>query len=614
MANWFTNVVRAAFSGSAEFRTSLENPQVPLSYPAEWLLDIFNGGRTDSGMRVSEMTALTVGTVFACVNIISDGVASLPAHVYKRSMEGKRVRKTLATDSAMWDTLTNEPNPEMTAPTFFKTLMLHCLMWGNGYAEIERDGSGSVKNLWPRNPARTRPIRLLSPMSFHGDVLPAGTMLFETSDGVMDSSSMTVAENPDTQNVGRRRLIHPEDMLHVPGLSLDGRLGQDVVWLTRQTIGLALATEKYGAKFFGNGARPAGILTLPSKLEDKAIENLRRSWAEAHGGENQFKVAVLEQGVKFEKIAATPEEGQMLETRKFTREEIAAIFGVPMHMVASSDKGGKSNVEQSSIEFVLYCLHPWLYRWEKELARKLFPKMGRTAGQYVVKFDARKLMYPDAAARGTFYSQGKQWGFLCTNDIRELEDMNPLDDESVGERFWQPVNMQDASKAVGPQEQADIDVEKQKQIAEHQQGLTLDAQKQQTNLQMKQAEQAHGLAMAASAADVKNQTALAKAGVHPLQRPQPAAAPGGAPEKPGEGQGGQPPKPAQGGNAPKGKAPANAKKRSADPKEIQEAMQELMDDGFYFISSEKFEDGVAYRYQSPASKEPVFIVFEKRSE
>src|SRR5262249_50775661 len=144
-----------------------------------------------------------------------------------------------------------------------------------------------------------------------------------------------------------------------------------------------------------------------------------------------------------------------------------AIFGVPAHMVAASDKSGKSNVEQSSIEFVQFCLHPWLVRYEKELGRKLFPKMGRTAGQYFPKFDTRKLMYPDAAARGAFYTAGKQWGFLCTNDIRELEDMNPLDDASVGERFWQPVNMEDASKSVGPQEKADIQVNAQKKIAEH---------------------------------------------------------------------------------------------------------------------------------------------------
>jgi HK97 family phage portal protein len=467
MATSWLSRVASAFLGNTEARTSLENPQVPLSYPAEWLLDIFNGGRTDSGMRVSEMTALQVVEIFGCVNLISDGISSLPLNVYKRSTEGKRVRKTLAVDHAVTSVLADEPNPEMTAPTFFKTLMLHALLWGNAYAEIERDASGSVKNLWPRNPARTKPIRLLTAMTFHGDLLPAGTMMYETSDGIMDSSTMTVAENPDTQNVGRRRVIHAEDMLHVPGLSLDGRLGQDVVWLTRQTIGLALATEKYGAKFFGNGARPAGILTMPSKLEDKALENLRRSWAEAHGGENQFKVAVLEQGVKFEKIAATPEEGQMLETRKFVRETICAIFGVPTHMISASDKSGKSNVEQSSIEFVQFCLHPWLVRWEKEIGRKCFPKMGRTAGMYFPKFDTRKLMYPDAESRAKFYTAGKQWGFLCTNDIRELEDMNPLDDASVGERFWQPTNVEDASKSLGPADKIQAKLAADKDLASH---------------------------------------------------------------------------------------------------------------------------------------------------
>ena len=158
---------------------------------------------------------------------------------------------------------------------------------------------------------------------------------------MMDNSSATVAENPETQNIGRRRLVLAENMLHIPGLSLDGRLGQSTVWLARQAFGLALATEKYGAKFFGNGARPAGVLQYPSKMDEIQIENAKRSWAESHGGENQHKTAILEEGIKYVKIAAT-QKGQMLETRKYEREEICAIFGVPAHMVCAQEKGGKS--------------------------------------------------------------------------------------------------------------------------------------------------------------------------------------------------------------------------------------------------------------------------------
>jgi HK97 family phage portal protein len=317
--------------------------------------------------------------------------------------------------------------------------MIHDLLWGNAFAEIQRDNAAAIIGLWPRNPARTRAIRLIKPMLLEGTQYPAGTLMYETTESLM-SSDPNVADQKDV-SLGARRLILAEDMVHVPGLSLDGRVGQSTVWLARQIIGLALATEKYGAKFFGNGARPAGVLTIPSAMQDTAVENLRRSWAEAHGGENKWKVAVLEQGVKFEKIAATPEEGQMLGTRQYERSEICAVFNVPEHMVASGDKGqGKSTVEQSSIEFVQYCLNPWIVSWQMELTRKLFPKMGRTANKFFPGFDKRHLMYPDADSRAKFYASGRQWGYLTKNDIRELEDLNP-DESGAGDIYTVQVNM-----------------------------------------------------------------------------------------------------------------------------------------------------------------------------
>lgn len=440
MPNWVNRMFGAL---GFEQRSSLENPQTPLSFPAEWLLDIFNGGRTDSGIRVSEMTALQVGTVFACVNIISNGLAALPFHVYERMIQKERMVKKIAYDHDLWEMLHDEPNPEMTRFSFLKTLMVHDLLWGNAYAEIQRNQANQIIALWPRNPARTRPIRLIRPMMIEGTVWPMGTLLFETSESAFANEYPTASDDNKEMQLGKRRLILAEDMIHVPGLSLDGRLGQSTVYLARQILGLALATEKYGAKFFGNGARPAGILTIPNKMEDRAIETLRRSWAEAHGGENQFKVAVLEQGVKYEKIAATPEEGQMLGTRQYERSEICAVFNVPLHMVAASEKSGKSNVEQSSIEFVQFCLKPWLIAYEQEFGRKLFPKMGRSANKYFPHFDKRQLLYPDAESRSKFYASGKQWGYLNTNDIHELEDMNPVTD-GTGEIYMVQVNMQNA--------------------------------------------------------------------------------------------------------------------------------------------------------------------------
>jgi phage portal protein BeeE len=417
-----------------EFRSSLENPQVPLNFPAEWMLDIFNGGRTDSGVRVSEMTALQVATVYTCVNIISNAVAGLPFNIYEHKKSGPHFSKTLARDNELWEILRKQPNPEMTAFTFLKTFMCHALLWGNAYAEIEGDSDGTIKALWLRNPARTRPVRLTQPMQFKGDLLPRGTLMFETSESLLGNEPVSGTDNPE-MNWGTRRLVHAEDMLHVPGLSLDGRLGQSTTYLGRQVIGLALATEKYAAKFFGNGARPAGVLTMPAKMEDKAIDTLRRSWAESHGGENQHKVAVLEAGVKYEKIAATPDEGQMGNTRQYQRDEIAAIFNVPQHMVGTADTG-RQTTEQHSLEFIMYCLRPWLTAIEQEFSRKLFSDSDTVCP----KFDTRMLIYPDSESRSKFYASGRQWGYLTANQIAELEDMNPTPDAS-GDTYMVQANM-----------------------------------------------------------------------------------------------------------------------------------------------------------------------------
>jgi len=251
--------------------------------------------------------------------------------------------------------------------------------------------------------------------------------------------------------------------------------------------------------------------------------------------------------------------------------------------VCAQEKGGKSNVEQSSIEFVLYCLHPWLNRIEQEFGRKLFSDMGRSAGKYFAKFDTRKLMYPDAAARSTFYSQGKQWGFLNTNMILELEDMNPVENEKVGETFWQPINMQDAGdpQKLGAKDQSDLDTAAKKELVEHQADTQVDAAKQTAGVNMKVAEQAHGHALAAAAVNNKHEQTMAKLG-HPLQAAAPAQAAGSA--------------------ATPDKQLEPAAKRFTKPVPVREAMREAYEEGFVFASQVNIDGEQSYRYLHPDSR------------
>ncbi len=422
-----------------ELRTSLENPQTPLSFPAEWLLDIFNGGSTDSGIRVSEMTALEVADVSACVRVLSDAVGGMPLHVKEREITAEgRVKNSIAHDHNLYDMLAFSPNPEMTAFVLKKTAQIHALLWGNGYVEIQRDSAYRVVGMWPRNPARCRPRRASARFMVGGDFVEAGELYYSTTEGI-EFTDINPESPQDVQ--GPERPIIKENMLHVPGLTLDGRLGQSTIWLSRQVIGLALATEKFGAKFFGNGARPGGILTYPGKLSQEQRDKMRQSWQESQGGENQGRPAVLENQMTWQAISTNPNDGQFLETRQFQRGQICAVFGVPPHMIGDTKSQNRANTEQIGIEFVTFTLNPWLKSWEQQLQMKLFPSVGRTANKFFAVFDTAAMTMPDAASRKAFNDSGKQWGWLSTNDVREREGLNPVDDPDA-DALWMPVNMQ----------------------------------------------------------------------------------------------------------------------------------------------------------------------------
>lgn len=456
----FSGLLEAERERASEQRSSLENPQTPLSYPAEWLLDIWNGGRTDSGIRVSELTAFQSAIFLGCVDLIAGSIASLPLHVYERSMVANgRASHAIAYSHDLYDLIHLEPNPEMSRFTFLKAFLAHILAWGNGYAELQRDAGNGVVGIWPRNPYKTRPHRLMKPMRLAAEPwrpfpvdLPAGALVYRTTDGVDEFDE----SDADAENPRGGRFIPAEDMLHVPGLAFDGRIGQSVVWLARQTIGLALAADKFGAKYFANFARPGGILISPATLTPQAREESKRSWMEAQGGENSHRVAMLPgPGWDFKPISNKPSESQMVETKNALRNEMCAIFHVPPRMLGDVEKGGRSSAEQDAQELIQYTFSPWITAIKLEWKRKLFPSsgIGRVPkSRFYVDFDLTDLIRADAASRQQFYAAGRQWGFLNTNDIRTFEKLNPIE-ETWAEDFWMPVNMTLADTPLDPNHQ-----------------------------------------------------------------------------------------------------------------------------------------------------------------
>lgn len=441
-----------------EARSSLENPQTPLSYPAEWLLDIFNGGRTDSGIRVSELTAFQVTTFLACVDLIAGVIASLPKHVAERTINAAgRASHRVAYDHDLYDLINIEPNDEMSRFVFDKAYMSHVLAWGNGYAELQRDGGNAVVAMWPRNPYTTRPHRLTTrrvlaavPWRPFPLDLPAGTLVYKTTDTVDD------VDQSDTSGgeISPERIIAKEDMIHLPGLSFDGRIGQETVWMARQVIGLALATEKFGSKYFANFAKPGGILELPSqKPEDR--EKSKQSWMEAQGGENAHRIAVMPPGSKFTPLSYKNDESQLSETEERAALKLCAIFHMPPHMVGVGKTTSRSNTEQMGQEFISYTLGQWIAGLKIEYKRKLFPSTGRgrtPKNRNFVDFDLTDLQRADSAAREAFYASGRQWGYLNTNDIRGFEKLNPIE-EPWAEDYWMPINMTLTDTPIDPNSQ-----------------------------------------------------------------------------------------------------------------------------------------------------------------
>ena len=368
----------------------------------------FLWGQTTSGRSVNDRTAMQVTAVYACVRILAEAIAGLPLNVYQYRPDGSKEKLY---NHPLYHLLHDEPNPEMTSFIFRETMMSHLLLHGNAYAQIIRNGRGEVVALYP--------------------LLPDKMDVSRDKGGKLYYTYTRNADEPNGKERFEQVVLRKEDVLHIPGLGFDGLIGYSPIAMAKNAIGIAIATEEYGATFFANGATPGGILEHPGIVKDP--ERLRQSWQSQFSGKNSHSVAVLEEGMTFKQMAIPPNEAQFLETRKFQINEIARIFRVPPHMVGDLEKSSFSNIEQQSLDFVMYTLNPWIVRWEQAMQQALLLPIEK--GRLSFRFNVDGLLRGDYQSRMNGYAVARQNGWMSANDIRELENMNPIPDEEGGNLY-----------------------------------------------------------------------------------------------------------------------------------------------------------------------------------
>jgi HK97 family phage portal protein len=373
------------------------------------------GIATLAGIKVTEEAALTFSAVFGAVKVLAESVAALPLLMYRRLDRGKG----LARDHALFPLLHDLPNPELTSCEFREIQMAALVLWGNAYAEIQRNALGEILALWPIHPSRVQIRRpaVDAPLEYH-----------------------------ITLPMGAGRVVLPKSqMLHVRALAMDGVQGVSPIRLHRETVALGLAASEFGARFFGQGMMAGGVLQHPGTLSDPAYDRLDKSIAEKRSGlPHSHRLLILEEGLKYEKLTIPPDDAQWLQTRKFQVNEIARIYRIPPHKLGDLEHATFSNIEEQSIEFVTDTLTPWLVRWEQAIARDLMDPQERK--EFFVRFKLEGLLRGKTLERYQAHAVARQWGFESVNDILEVEDRNAIGPE--GDIYLSPLNMISAEQAL----------------------------------------------------------------------------------------------------------------------------------------------------------------------
>jgi HK97 family phage portal protein len=368
--------------------------ETDLQTPAQWLIDVAGGRQTEAGPRVNAKTANSLSAYYAAMRAISEDVGKLPLFVYERiDPRGKR----RAREHPVFPLLHDAPNDDMGSMTFRETATSRALGWGGGFAEIERTGRDVPVALHLIHPSRV---------------------------GIGRDEGKLVYDVRSEDFGGEPVRIPAHDMLHIHGLGEDGVSGYALSVLGKQAIGLGLATEQFGARFFRNGARPGGGLKHPSTLGDDAARHLRESWTKIHqGAANANNVAIMEEGMEWQSFGIPPEEAQFLETRQFQVEEIARWFRMPPHKLQHLLRSTFSNITEQNQEYVGDTLMPWTVRWEQEIKRKLF---GPRETDYFAEHLFKGLLRGNPTQRIIFYRGMANIGAMSPNDIREAENENGI--------------------------------------------------------------------------------------------------------------------------------------------------------------------------------------------
>jgi len=381
-----------------------------LATPEKWLVDWFSGGiETSAGVRVTSATAMNFVAVYSCIDILSRTVGSLPLYLYHRLPEGG---KELARKHPLFRLMRRQPNPEMTAMRYRTTLQGHLASWGNAYSFIDWGGNGYPRALWPLRPDRVHVER------------KAGRLEYKY-----------------TPENGAEFVVPAGYMLHIPGFGYDGVMGYSPITLAREAIGLGMAADEFGARYFGSGTHPGMIIQHPKKIDPKIKSDLKSSLRETYSGLGKsHRMMLLEDGMEAKSIVIDPKDSQFLETRKFQINEICRMYHIPPHMLADVEKSTSwgSGIEEQNIGFITHTMRPWFVLWEEEISRVLL--LDSEKDEYFFEFDMMALLRGDSVKRWTAYIMGKRNGILNADEIRGWENLNPIPDD-LGKEYIVEKNM-----------------------------------------------------------------------------------------------------------------------------------------------------------------------------